>query len=133
MTPIITALAPLLGNVIKRVLPDHEKAAEIEKEIKLSLMDHAGDLESLRGEIVLAEAKSSSWLTSTWRPLLMMVMVVIIAVNYLIFPIANMFLTDKLIDLDLPDQLWNLLQIGVGGYIVGRSGEKMVDNWKDKK
>jgi hypothetical protein len=27
--------------------------------------------------------------------------------------------------IELPDELWNLLMIGVGGYIVGRSGEKI--------
>jgi len=26
--------------------------------------------------------------------------------------------------------MWNLLTIGVGGYIAGRSGEKIAENWK---
>ena len=30
----------------------------------------------------------------------------------------------------LPDELWNLLMIGVGGYIVGRSGEKIAEKVK---
>ena len=29
--------------------------------------------------------------------------------------------------IDLPEQLWTLLTVGVSGYIVGRSGEKIAD------
>jgi hypothetical protein len=44
--------------------------------------------------------------------------------------LLNLFLEKDFV-IDLPRELWNLLQIGVGGYIVGRSGEKMVDKWKE--
>ncbi len=30
----------------------------------------------------------------------------------------------KLMVLDLPDRLWQLMEIGVGGYILGRMAEK---------
>ena len=132
MVPLISVLAPILGDLVKRIIPDSDKGVEIEREIKLSLLEHADSIEALRGKIVLSEAQSSSWLTSTWRPLLMMVMVAIIAINYLLFPLANLFLVEPIVGLDLPSELWNLLQIGVGGYIVGRSGEKMVTSWRDK-
>ena len=130
MGSLIPILAPILGDLIKRLIPDGDKSVEVEKEIKLALLEHTDSLEALRGKIVLEEAKSSSWLTSTWRPLLMMVIVAIVAVNYLIFPVLNLFTGQELM-IDLPAELWNLLQIGVGGYIVGRSGEKMVDRWKE--
>jgi len=130
MAPLITALAPILGDLVKRLIPDSDKSNEIEREIKLSLLEHADSIEALRGKIVLSESQSTSWITATWRPLLMMVMVVIIALNYLMFPLVNIFI-DIPLSLDLPDELWQLLQIGVGGYIVGRSGEKMVTTWRD--
>jgi len=131
MTSLIPVLAPILGDLVKRIIPDSDKSADIEKEVKLALLEHTDSLESLRGKIVLAEASSTNWITSAWRPLLMMVIVAIIAVNYLIFPVISLFIEQPL-SIDLPIELWNLLQIGVGGYIVGRSGEKMVDKWKDK-
>jgi len=129
MNALVTVLAPIIGDLVKRLIPDGDKSLDVEKEIKLALLENTDSLEALRGKIVLEEAKSSSWLTSTWRPLLMMVIVAIVAVNYLIFPVLNLFIGQKLM-IDLPVELWNLLQIGVGGYIVGRSGEKMVDTWK---
>lgn len=129
MGALITVLAPIVGDLVKRLIPDGDNQVEVEKEIKLALLEHSDSLEALRGKIVLEEAKSSSWLTATWRPLLMMVIVSIIFLNYLLFPVLGMF-TETNYAIDLPIELWNLLQIGVGGYIVGRSGEKMVDKWK---
>ena len=129
MSALITALAPIVGDLVGKLVPDSSKNSDIEREIKLALLEHTDSLENIRGEIVLAEAKSTNWLTASWRPLLMMVIIAIVALNYLIFPVTNMFM-GSVYAIDLPIELWNLLQIGVGGYIVGRSGEKMVDKWK---
>ena len=124
---LFTVLAPLIGDIVNRVLPaDANKAGEIEREIRLSLLENEEKLENMRGQIVLAEANSGSWLTSTWRPLLMMVIVSIIALNYLIFPLISLTLGVPL-EIDLPSELWTLLNIGVGGYVVGRSGEKITE------
>jgi len=128
MSALITALAPIVGDLVGKLVPDSSKNSEIEREIKLALLEHTDSLESIRGEIVLAEAKSTNWLTSSWRPLLMMVVIAIIACNFLLFPIIRIFYPE-MITLELPSELWSLLQIGVGGYVVGRSGEKMIDKW----
>jgi len=130
MLQLIPILAPILGDMFKRLVPDGDKSLDVEKEIKLALLEHTDSLENLRGKIVLEEAKSSNWLTASWRPLLMMVIIAIVALNYLIFPVMGLFM-EETFTIDLPVELWNLLQIGVGGYIVGRSGEKMVDKWKE--
>ena len=124
---LFTVLAPLISDIVNRVLPaDANKAGEIEREIRLSLLENEEKLENMRGQIVLAEANSGSWLTSTWRPLLMMIIVSIIALNYLIFPLISLTLGVPL-EIDLPSELWTLLNIGVGGYVVGRSGEKITE------
>jgi len=35
--------------------------------------------------------------------------------------------------LEFPDKLWSLLQIGVGGYVIGRSAEKIAESkWGSK-
>lgn len=132
---LLPILAPIVKDVAKRLLPaDGDRAQEIEREIRLALLEHSDSLEKVRGDIVLAEAKSQHWLTATWRPALMWIAITIIAVNFLVFPIIAIFYPSIMENtLELPDQLWNLLTLGVGGYIVGRSGEKMIDKWsKDK-
>ena len=134
ISTLLPILAPILGDVLKKVIPDSDQRAEIERETKLALLEHTDSLERVRGEIILAEAKSENWITSAWRPLLMMVAICIIAVNYLVFPIIAIGYPSIMENvLELPEQLWNLLTLGVGGYIVGRSGEKAIDKWKGGK
>ena len=49
----------------------------------------------------------------------------IIGFNYLVVPIAGMF-SKNIVVLTLPPDLWDLLKIGIGGYVAGRSAEKIV-------
>lgn len=32
---------------------------------------------------------------------------------------------------DIPPDMWDLLKLGVGGYVVGRSAEKSIKTWKE--
>ena len=131
---LIPILAPILGDVVKRVLPeDKDKAAEIERELQMQLMMNSAPVEKAAADIILAEAQSDSWLASSWRPLLMMVITAIVAWNFLVAPLIElgvMLATGDQIPLsiDLPGELWTLLTVGVGGYTVGRSAEKVANN-----
>ena len=133
---LLPVLAPILGDVIKRVLPeDKDKAAEIERELNMQLMMTSASLEKAASDIILAEAKSEHWITSSWRPLLMLTITAIVAWNFLFAPLIEMVVvlstgSDLPLMIDLPEELWMLLTIGVGGYTLGRSGEKIVNNLK---
>ena len=61
----------------------------------------------------------------------MLVFVYIVAHNYIIAPIIAMFYP-SMVHLEVPPDLWDLLKLGIGGYIVGRTGEKMIKTWKGK-
>jgi len=79
--------------------------------------------------IITAEAKSEHWLTAVWRPITMLVFVFIIANNYIIVPYANA-MGASLPVLDVPPDLWALIKLGLGGYVLSRGGEKIVKEWK---
>lgn len=131
---LLPVLSPILGDVVKRVLPeDKDKRAEIERELNMAVLNNASSIEQAASSIVLAEAKSESWLAKSWRPILMLVITAIVAWNFLFAPLIELFVqlfTGNMIPLtiDLPDQLWSLLMIGVGGYVGGRSLEKVAKN-----
>ena len=59
----------------------------------------------------------------------MLTIVFIIFNNYVMVPYLSLF-TDKVVVLELPGGLWALLNVGVGGYVVGRSGEKIAKTVK---
>ena len=72
-----------------------------------------------KAAIITAEAKSESWITRSWRPITM-----------LAFVAATMAYWFGLTPDDLPpeavESMFFLVQIGVGGYVTGRSLEKVV-------
>lgn len=123
-------VAPLLGkvfDVVDQAVADKDLAAQIKAQIQVKSMeiDHSEFMTDMqeRSKIVQAEATGHSWLQRNWRPLLMLVFVAIVANNYIIFPYLSLF-TEKTVMLELPDKMWTLMVIGVGGYIGGRTVEK---------
>jgi hypothetical protein len=140
--PILAAI-PVIGKVLTGVLDligetveDKDEAAKL-KAAMIQVFQNADltkftTLVKAQASIILAEATGGSWLQRNWRPLLMLIFMVIITNNYIFFPYASLF-TDKVTVLELPDFMWQILKIGVGGYIVGRSGEKIVNMWKGKE
>jgi len=114
--------------------PTPEKQAEIkQKLIELESKAQEADnvVRSLQTQILIAELTGQSWLQRNWRPILMLTIVAIVANNYIFVPYLQLFGLPAII-LDLPEKLWNLMTLGVGGYIVGRSGEKILKTWKEK-
>lgn len=81
---------------------------------------------------VRAEVRADSWLTRSWRPLTMLVFTTIVANNFLIAPYLQAIIGRSVI-LPLPPDLWALLKIGLGGYVVGRSSEKVARAWASSR
>ena len=129
ITAVLGPIISLVGKAIDRAIPDQSEAQRLKAEITQQLL--AMQAEELRAarDIIVAEAQGQSWLQRNWRPLLMLVIILIVANNYLLVPYLSLF-TDKVQILELPDQLYTLMITGVGGYIVGRSGEKIAANLK---
>ena len=79
---LLPVIGPLLGDVVKRVLPeDKDKRAEIEREINMALISNSAQIEQAAASVILAEAKSEHWITATWRPILMLTITAIFKSN----------------------------------------------------
>lgn len=126
---LINPIAGVVNNVINKFVMDKDLSAKIQAEVTHHLIDSNNSQIDNAVKVILAEAQGKSWMQRNWRPLLMMTIVAIVANNFLIFPYLSM-LGIKAAHLELPSSLYNLMTIGVGGYIAGRSGEKMIKTWK---
>lgn len=118
-------------SIIDKVVPDPTAKAEAQR--KLIELQQSGELKQLEAQmsVVTAEASSEHWLTSTWRPITMLTFVAIIANNYIIYPYLSLFWSAAPV-LEVPEQLWSLLTIGLGGYVAGRSLEKVTQAYRSK-
>ncbi len=72
-----------------------------------------------KAAIITAEAKSEHWVTATWRPITMLSFVAAILAYW--FGLTPDTIPDTAIE-----SMFTLVQIGLGGYVVGRSAEKIV-------
>ena len=124
--PIIKGITDLISESIT----DKDKANELKAQVVQRM--HQIEVAELQGavKIITAEA-SGNWLQKSWRPLLMLTIVAIVANNYLFAPYLVAFGVQAPV-LDLPSNLFDLMTLGVGGYIGGRSAEKVAQIWKEK-
>ena len=122
---LIPAIAGLIGKAIDKAVPDKAEAERLKAEITIQAMAHAETELKSATDIILAEAQGESWLQRNWRPLLMLWFAALVGAHWLGFTPPN-----------LPENvvinLLDIVQVGVGGYVLGRSGEKMVKAYKEK-
>ena len=121
-------LSPVLDKVfgvIDKAVTDKDLAAKLRADMTMAVLNDGAKTLEAQKEIILAEAGGTG-LKSQWRPLLMLTIVAIVANNFLVAPYVNaIFGAGTAPTLDLPQQLWDLMNVGVGGYLVGRSAEKI--------
>ncbi len=120
-------LGPLIGGlfgVIDKAVEDKDEAARIKARLQEMML--SGQMKEIEAaaSIIVAEAKGDSWLQRSWRPLLMCLFGIIIANNYLVVPLFGTPAAE------IPPDMWDLLKLGVGGYVLGRSVEKGVKIWR---
>jgi len=121
------------GSVVKDLLTgldnlftSKEEKIKAENVIKQILIQKELELQKMQTEIIIAEAKGN-WIQRSWRPILMLAFGFIVIYVKFIAP---------LFDLRIPvleNEFWNLLQLGIGGYVIGRTGEKMMKTYSDTK
>ena len=105
---------------------DHErleakaKLLDVQAAAMQRVFDYESEMLQAKSKIVHAEASSKHWLTANWRPITMLTFLILVVGDSLGF-LPN----------DLNDQAWLMLELGLTGYIVGRSGEKIAKTLKD--
>jgi hypothetical protein len=123
-------ISKVVSPIIDKIFPDKKQADEAK--LKLFEMQQSGEIALFenRAKVLVAEATSDSWLTKSWRPITMLCFVFLIMNRYFITPFVNAVFGLNLPDLDIPADMWHLMDFGLGGYIVGRSGVQMIQAWK---
>jgi hypothetical protein len=116
------------GSVVKdlmsgldKLFTSKEEKIIAENAIKQILVQKQLELEKMQTEIIVTEAKGN-WLQRSWRPILMLAFGFIVIYVKFLAPLFDFRIPE------LENEFWNLLQLGIGGYVVGRSAEKISKN-----
>lgn len=117
-------LAPVLG-IVDKAVKDKDLAAKLKNDLQVQGLELIHSELQAQSSIIVAEANSESWLARNWRPITMLSFVALIIMHWL-------GLTDQTITESQSVELLNLVKVGLGGYVIGRSAEKVAKVWKEK-
>lgn len=121
MKPLTTLINAIGETVDRLTLPAREKR-QLEAELTEKLRTHVEKLAEEQSSVLREEARGN-WLQRSWRPLVMLTF-------------ATIILTGTFVSLPtLADtsRFWDLLEIGLGGYVIGRGGEKILQTITRKR
>lgn len=135
---MLQAILGLLGGpvakIIDKAVPDKDLATKIKAEIQSEALKQDSELSIAGANIIKAEVQSDSFAARNWRPHLMYLIMGLLVFNGVAVPLTEAFSEVDLPILEawtaIPSEMWTLLQIGLGGYVVGRSAEKVAKEWK---
>lgn len=115
----VTAALDVGGKLIDRLWPDPAQKAQAN--LVLLEMAQKGELAQFtaRANIITTEAASENWLASSWRPILMLTFGALIVARWFGWAAPNLSEAEYL-------KLWSIVELGLGGYVIGRSAEKIV-------
>ena len=123
---LVKAIVGSLFKTVDKVIDNKAEGDKIKAKIQEKLL--AGELKELEGaaKIIETEAKGG-FLQRNWRPVMMLTFAGLMVAHWFGFTAPN-------IPESVQNSLLNIILVGIGGYTVGRSAEKVATNFrKDKR
>lgn len=117
----ITGLIGTIGGVVDEFVTSDEERLQLKSAfatVQLQAVEQALAFEraalEAQANVLTTEAKSESWITRSWRPIVMLTFTaVIVLAQFGVGP-------------EVSPEMWPLLKLGLGGYVIGRSAEKII-------
>lgn len=120
---ILSKLVAPVTDIIGKAVTDKDLAAKLSHEVEMALLKQgSAELEAAQ-KVIVAEAQSESWLTRNWRPVVMLALTACVVAHWLGFTPPNLTETSVA-------GLLDIVQVGLGGYVVSRGAEKVMQAYK---
>jgi len=116
-------ILPSIFSLVDKLIPDQQAAANAK--LKVMEMQQSGQLKVFEGAVkILTTEMSGNWLQKSWRPLVMLTFAALIVARWLGWSAPNLSPEEYL-------KLWDIVELGLGGYVIGRSAEKIAGTVAD--
>lgn len=132
MNPMITLIGQFIEPAAKLIDELHTSEEEklnaktqmlgVQTSLVMEVLNHEAEIMQMKSNVIMAEAQGEGWLQRSWRPITML--------TFLVLVVCDCF---GLLTFRLSSEAWVLLQLGLGGYVVSRGGEKIVKSMKSMK
>lgn len=113
----LTAALDVGKSLIDKFWPDAGEAEKQKVQTFLAVF-------MAQSDIVKTEAASTHWLAANWRPLTMLIFTSLVVARWFGWAAPNLAAEEYL-------KLWDIVQLGLGGYVIGRSVEKVAPSIAD--
>jgi hypothetical protein len=118
---IIGKIVSLAFSAIDRAQGNSAEGQKLKADLERLSMEARAKLREAQRDIIVAEAKGESWLQRNWRPMTMLFFTGLIGAYWMGFAAPNL-------PVEAINGLFDVVYIGLGGYVIGRSAEKIVTN-----
>ncbi len=116
---LLSGLVGEITSVIRTLSVSSKEKKQIEADLIAAVARQEEALSRGQADIIRGEARGN-WLQRSWRPVVMLVFAAIVLIGTF-FDLSILSDTSR---------FWDLLEIGIGGYVIGRSAEKITGRLK---
>lgn len=113
------------GKIVDSLSTNTEEKLKAKNELTTTVLSALNKLQQAQKEVLLSETQGTK-LQRSWRPIVMLAFAFIVVYSYFIQP-AFFPKAISMTDVIKPE-FWELLKLGLGGYVIGRSAEKIASN-----
>lgn len=125
MNPLLAGgILESVGKVADGLFTSDKERLDAENELQRIGLGYAAieaDTKKVAAEVIKTEAASDNWLAANWRPIVMLTFAALIVARWFGFAAPNLTEAEYL-------KLWSIVEFGLGGYVVGRSAEKIASS-----
>lgn len=113
-----------VSNVLDNVITSDDERLKAKNELTKIVTEKLNELAQAQRDVLLQELQGNK-LQRNWRPVVMLMFAFIVVYSKFIAPAFG------LPNAELEPYFWNLLEIGIGGYVIGRTIEKVTGKVTD--
>jgi hypothetical protein len=106
-----------IGNVVDGLTTSDDEKNKAKAQLSEIVLNSLNSVTEAQADVLKTEMQGN-WLQRSWRPLVMIAFVVLLIIRWT-------GISTHHIDLSLEMQLMEIIKLGLGGYVVGRSVEKV--------
>ncbi len=104
-----------VDKVLDTTITNEGEKLQAKKEISDIVLGSLNKLQEMQKQVLLSET-SGNWLQRSWRPIVMLTFTVVVVIGVF---------NPDIVYLQKGSEFWDLLKLGLGGYVIGRSAEKI--------
>ena len=119
-------------EVIKRLIPDPAKQAEIQAEVTKAILANQAAVLDAAKSVMVADAQSEGWLTRNARPITVVWGLTMITWLGVIAPALGIAEGAIKAIQAVPSDLWSLVTVGIGAYMLGKTAEHAVKSYASR-